>query len=221
MKLIHYRNIGYPKTGTNWLWLQLMNNKRVDARFAINYKEYKGRNLEHYKKLYEKYNVSVNLNTHTFCELKNDDHFEHPNNIGNHTTHITFIFRNFYEVLNSMFNMEKNRNQQFRLSQNEFKTSRVPYYFDIEKIFNYWKSCNIKFLFYDDLKKDPKQFYHDICDYIGIDRDYKSDIGIKFSTNVTEQLNFIDVDVIKYMNDNISKLEDLSKRKLSHWKKII
>ena len=70
MKNVHYRNIGFPKTGTTWLWSKLMQNPDVDCK--INHlnryqnKEFRAKTLSDYKKQYEKYVVSINFDTHIF-----------------------------------------------------------------------------------------------------------------------------------------------------------
>ena len=66
MKKVHYRNIGFPKTGTNWLWVQFMHHPQVDCKLESVYKEYRGTSIQSYKKLYERHDVSINLDTHVF-----------------------------------------------------------------------------------------------------------------------------------------------------------
>lgn len=221
MKKIHYKNIGYPKTGTNWLWLQLMNHPQVDAKFQIYRKEFVGKNLEEYKKVYEQYTVSINLETHVFANLRQNTHFTHPTRIHECATHLTLTFRNLYEVLNSMFNMERNRDINFKMTGPEFLQSQVKMYCDTKKIFEDWSECRlpIKYLFYDDLVSNPKAYMHEICRYIGLAPFYTQSMSKVFRTDKRENLVFEDENLIKYINDGISIIEDYTKRNLSHWKK--
>jgi hypothetical protein len=220
MKKIHYRNIGFPKTGTNWLWLQFYKHPLVDCKLGSNFKEYRGNSIESYKKSYEKYDVSVNLDVHLYDIHVPDDHYLNTNNIHEHTTHVTMILRNPYEVINSIYNMEKNRNVNYKLSQNEHIEKCYKTYSATNSIFNRWDSCKlpVKYMFYDDLKNDPENFFYDICDHIGLKRYYK-DIGIKFKTEINDPLTFDNSETIKYINTGISVIEDRLNRDLSHWKK--
>lgn len=220
MRKIHYRNIGFPKTGTNWLWVQLMRHPQVDCKLESNYKEYNVSNLALYKKLYEKYDVSINLDVHVYDRLLPENHHLSIEKIHEHTTHITMILRNPYEIINSMFNMEKNRNINYNLTPDEHINKCYKTYSDFTKIFSDWERCvlPVKYMFYDDLLNDPENYFYDICDYIGIKRHYK-DIGVKFKTEIKTPLTFDNDEIIKYINTGISVIEDRLDRDLSHWKK--
>lgn len=220
MKKIHYKNIGYPKTGTTWLFEQLRCHPQVDAKLRDFYKEFAGNNLEEYKNVYQEYNISVNCNPRVFTNLKAETHYEHPSRIHEYTTHLTVCFRNTYDILNSYFNMKKNLNPNFKMTEDEYILSEVELYRNTEQIFQYWQQCSlpIKFMFYDDLLNDPKQFLYDICDYIVIKRSYK-DIGVKFKTQINTPLSFDNTDIINYINESISVIENYTNRNLSHWKK--
>ncbi len=222
MKEIHYRNIGFPKTGTNWLWLQFMRHPLVDSKLGLIYKEHKANDLSSYKKTYENYNVSVNLDTHAF-HVNNDDYYASSKNIHEHTTHLTMILRSPYDVLNSMYNMEKNRNPNFKGTQEEYtnmNSNVVKLYSDFEKIFEYWSHSKVPvlYLFYDDLVTDPKQFMYTICEHIGIKPFCDPKKGITFQTDKKDPLVFDNQETIDYINKGISVIENRLGRDLSHWK---
>lgn len=222
MKKIHYKNLGFPKTGTNWLWLQLMKHPQIDGKLDINYKEYSAPDLSSYKKIYENFDVSVNLNTHTFHNVI-DDHFTSPKHIHEYTSHISMILRNPYDVLNSMYNMDKNRNPNFKSSKEEYTNSNsniVKMYSNFEFIFDFWKECKLPvlYLFYDDLVKEPKEFVHTICEHIGITPFYDPNRGVAFQTDKKDPLVFDNQESIDYINKGISVIEDRLGRELSHWK---
>lgn len=221
MKKIHYKNIGFPKTGTNWLWKQLMNHPEVDGKLNDIFKEHRGNNLESYCKIYKKYNTTVNLDVYTYnTSLTPINHHLAPNNIHEYTTHITMFLRSPYEVLNSMYNMEKNRNINFKISEKEFISKFFTTYSDFNKIFNDWDSCKIpvQYFFYEDLKNNPETFLYGICDYLGLKHHYK-DVGITFKTDIKVPLVFDNTEIIDYINRGISLVEERFKRDLSHWKK--
>lgn len=220
MKRIHYRNIGFPKTGTNWLWVQFSYHPEVDCKLDSNYKEYRGNSLDSYKKIYERYDVSVNLDTHAYAKGFPEGHYITPGKIHEHTTHLTMIFRNPYEVMNSMYNLEKNRNVNFKIGTDDYVLQTMKTYADTKTIFDDWNKSKVpvKYLFYDDLVADPKQYFFNICDHLGLNRYYR-DIGVKFKTEKNNPLTFDNQDAIKYINEGISVIEDTLHRDLSHWKK--
>lgn len=224
MKRIHFRNIGFPKTGTTWLWYQLISHPEVDAKINLIFKESLGRNLEEYKKPYEKYNVSMNLHTHTFNIDFPLNHYCLPELVSEYTTHVTFRFRNPYELLNSYYNYIKNTNPNATFTAKDYLTvdsGSVKMFCDVKKIFDNWNKCkaNFKYMFYDDLVNDPKKHMYEICEFLGINKFYDPKIKVKFKTDIKEQLIFDDKKLIKYINDNICVIEDTLKRDLSHWKK--
>lgn len=222
MRKIHYRNIGFPKTGTNWIWVQLMQHPLVDGKLNVSYKEHRDKDLMSYRKIYEKFDISVNLDTHVFYDMYDENYYARPENIHEHTTHITMILRSPYEVLNSMYNMERNRNPNIIHDKTEYTniSNIVKRYADFDHIFKYWDICKlpIKYMFYDDLVNDPKKFMHDICAYIGIKEFYNASKGITFPTDKKDPLVFDNIDAIDYINRGISVIEDKLGRDLSHWK---
>jgi hypothetical protein len=120
--------------------------------------------------------------------------------------------------------MEKNRNNNFTISKEDYANINNPsihLYCNTKKIFDDWANCKlpIKIMFYDDLKQDQQQFMFDICNYIGIKPFYNKNIDVAFKTDINEPLIFEDQQLISYINDGISVIEDYTKRDLSHWKK--
>lgn len=221
MRKIHYRNIGFPKTGTNWIWAQLYNHPQIDGRFDVAYKEFRGRDLSDYKKVYNNYNITYNLDTHIFTDNIKD--YLRPEHIHQYTTHLTMIFRNPYEVLNSMYNMDKNLNTHLSIDKKEYTNidcHRVKMYSDTKHIFEYWDNCKlpIKYMFYDDLQNDPKKFIYEICEHLGLKPFHNSKRGITFPTEKNNPLVFDNKDTIEYINRGISVIEDRLGRDLSHWK---
>lgn len=213
MKILHYRNIGFPKTGTTWLHTQFLYHPNIDCKPDLNDKEYIGNNKEDYIRKYERFNISYNLYTHLFRE---------PNKLY-YYTHLTFTLRNIYDLLNSYYNYIKNTNTNAKLNEESYlnlNDSNFLMFTDIEKIFEDWKEHNIKFLFYDDLVTDSKKYLYDICDYLNIPRYFdKRFIKPVFKTSIKEQLKFEDEKIVAKVNHAITIIEDKTQRDLSHWKK--
>jgi len=121
MKKIHYQNVGFPRTGTTWLWRSLIDNPAVfkvdnfslrlkTRKFALDNKEnsWQEDNVEkliddpsEYINIYSKYDVSMNFRPFTF--MISDAAIE---KIAEYTTHASIIIRNPYEVLDSFYNMQ-------------------------------------------------------------------------------------------------------------------
>lgn len=222
MRVVHYKNIGLPKTGTTWLSLQLSRNPFIDAQVDIHHKEYRPDTFTEYSNFYEKYDVSFNFDINAYMFQDDTNHYLRPENITDYTTHITMSLRNPYELLDSLYNFSLNRggSQDNKSSYTKIDGDILAKYFNYKKIFHYWSVCKlpIKYMFYDDLCNDPKQYVYDVCDYIGVGRFY-SNINFKLETDYKDPLVFDDSKVIDYINDSISVIEEKTNRDLSTWKK--
>jgi hypothetical protein len=74
-------------------------------------------------------------------------------------------------------------------------------------------------MFYDDMVDNPEKYIFDICEHIGIKPLYHAKMNRVFVTDKKDPLVFDNTSTIKYINENISAIEDKLKRDLSHWKK--
>ena len=224
MKKVHYRNIGLPKTGTTWLSLQLLRNPFIDYNLSSEFKEYRPNSYDSYIKLYKDFNISFNFDSQVFSKINDESHFNRPENIHKHTTHLSISLRNPYEILNSMYNMSRNINPNNTDDKTSYTTENgyhINLYCNMKEIFDYWSNCKltIKFLIFDDLKNDPKKYVLDICEYIGIQPFYDKKLTFQLTTKINDRLIFDSNKVISYINNSISIIEDKIKRDLSHWKK--
>jgi hypothetical protein len=211
MRELHYRNIGFPKTGTTWLWLQLMSHPEIDGKFDHSVKEFHTADKEKYNQKYLNFNKTVNLNTYAFLN---------PDQLTS-ATHLSFIFRNPYELLTSWFNYLKNTNPNIKMSAESylsFDNSNFKMFTNVSYIFDIIQRYDVKYFFYDDLKLDNKQFFYNICDFLGIKKIYDARIQHIFKTEIKEPLEF-SYEIKKYVNESIHKIEDFVKRDLSNWKK--
>ena len=221
MKQIHYRNIGYPKTGTTWLSLQLERNPFIDSRVGNVLKEFRPASFEEYKNLYKDYEISFNMDTNAFLFCPDENHYLRPENMHSYTTHITMSLRNPYDWLNSAYNFALKFNPKAsKESYLKINGHVFEHYINMAKIFDYWSRCKlpIKYLFYDDLCDDPKKYVHDVCSYIGVPA-YYSNISFRLKTEIKNPVVIEDRKIIDYINDSISLIEEKTNRDLSSWKK--
>jgi len=120
MKKIHYQNVGFPRTGTTWLWENLTNHpevfygdsfiKKLKAKRIINEEKenaWQGlfpdeliRDHTQYTSLYADYDISLNFSPWGF---KFSERL--IKKVSEYTTHASFTLRNPYEVINSYHNM--------------------------------------------------------------------------------------------------------------------
>jgi len=223
MKKLHYRNIGFPKTGTTWLWHQLMANPAVDAKFDGSMKEFNPSSVEEYQMHYNNYDVSVNLYTWAFV-TKNPKLFISPKRISEHATHLSISFRNPYELIDSWYNF-MNRHT-FKISKEDYlniNNDDFNHFTDMNKLFTNWDRAKLptKYMFYDDLVADEKNYIYDLCDFLEIARHYNPSQLKSNITNYKDPLSFTDKKIIDIINDGISTIEEKTKRDLSHWKRTL
>ena len=178
MKKIHYKNIGLPKTGTTWLWLQLSTHPDIDMfttntthqdprqpiysivngevipnRPCFTLKEQKYSSKEEYLNFYSKYDISLHFDTWFFKECFNDTK-SWQNEISRESSHVSVSLRNPYDLINSWYNfMGKKNGISGRIS-----LQRMPLAFhhltNYKNMFAELSSYTnkVKILFYDDMK---------------------------------------------------------------------
>jgi hypothetical protein len=233
MKKIHYRHIGLPKTGTTWLWLQLSTHPDIDffdkSRGLRGQQELLEKNslkeksfdsITEYENFYKEYDISLNFDTWFFSNIdpKITTNINTP--VADLATHISMSFRNPYDHLESWFNFYENKN----CTQSQFMNFTNKTFMELtnyKKIFDDWKSYKIKGMFYEDMIIDPKQYVKNVCDFLEIKEYYNVSSGrLKVrKTDYIEKLKWVNDDVIAYIDNQISYVEDFMHRDLSHWKK--
>jgi len=214
MHKVHYQNVGLPKCGTSWLWFALNRSKDLIGHPTLkeNSAQLREGQKEEYLNFYKNLDVSINFDpmTHT---LTNDRITE----ISEYTTHVSFILRNPYEILNSWFNGNRNKDMiasvrtQWEKQYNQIDELSIMRWSNFKNKFAVW--------YYDDLVAHPYQFYENACNWIGITPGPKSVIKIKSNvTKFSEQL-IHDRMTIRVINTRIDKLSNFLNKDLSHWKK--
>lgn len=124
MKEIHFQIVGFPRTGTTWLWNSLINNRKIFETTSFKEKSqlrekllkelkenvWQEQNLDlllkdssEYTEQYKKYNITLNFRPLTFLLGR-----QHIEKIAKYTTHAAIIMRNPYEILDSFYNMQIN-----------------------------------------------------------------------------------------------------------------
>jgi hypothetical protein len=105
MKKIHYVNLGYGRSGSTWLFDNLIKYPHIDycGIKENRYLEFSGYPMDEYIQYYLPYDVSLSfspgqvfLDSKQFCDLDRV------------TTHFSVLLRNPYEVCKSLYNQNYN-----------------------------------------------------------------------------------------------------------------
>jgi hypothetical protein len=245
MKKIHYKNIGLPKTGTTWLWLQLSAHPDIDM-FTTNQdptkplhkitatgeviptnplwkiKEKIFPSKEEYLNFYSTYDISLNFDT-WFANEAFIDTSSWQNEIIKESSHISVSLRNPYEVVSSWYNFFEKKNNSNHENFPKLIHPGFCYLTTYKTMFEQLAPCKdkVKILFYDDIKNDHEKYLKEVYDFIGLSYNYYPMFGNKIMgpTVYHDPLTITDEGVIMHINENICRIEDFTHRDLSHWKK--
>jgi hypothetical protein len=235
MKSVHYQNVGFPRSGTTWLWKSLINNPKIfksnnfvkTRNFVINNKEprFKKWTTEHIEnripkdttpiiEKYREYDISMCFNAFDFLCNK-----EEISRIESYTTHVSLTLRNPFETVSNFHAYTR-----IVLPEGEQSKYTVDYLidkFDFANTVEKWLLFKNKFkiLVYDDLLKDSNNYYKEVCDFIGVESNNcipEKNVN-SIVTPEYKPIIFTDEQTIK-LNSHIDKLSDLIKRDFTHWK---
>lgn len=239
MKKIHYQNVGFPRTGTSWLWQSLTNHPEVfkstsflnvlkTKNFILENKEPKfsewtdeiienriPQDVTPIIKKYSAYDISLCFNTFDFLCAPDE-----ISRIANYTTHASLTIRNPFEIVSSYYAYSR-----FILSeekQNMFTIDYLINLFDFSNTVERWLSFENKFkiLVYDDLLNDQTMYYKEVCNFIGIEPHINVSEkinSISYFTDNYSQLNFTKEQTV-LLNAHIDKFSILLDRDFTHWK---
>jgi hypothetical protein len=235
MKSVHYQNVGFPRSGTTWLWKSLINNPKIfksnnfvkTRNFVINnkeprFKKWTTENIENripndttpIIEKYREYDISMCFNTFDFLCNK-----EEISRIESYTTHVSLTLRNPFETISNYHGYTRIVLPEG--GQSKYTVDYLIDIFDFSNTVEKWLLFKNKFkiLVYDDLLKDSPNYYKEVCDFIGVESN--NCIPEKnVNTIVTPEYKpiiFTDEQTIQ-LNSHIDKLSDLIKRDFTHWK---
>ena len=232
MKQIHYQNIGFPRSGSTWLWESLVKHPKVfkstniikTRNFTNSSKEPRfGRwttekiinriplDVNPIKDKYMDYDISMCFNQFDFlCNA------EEISRIAEYTTHASLVIRNPFEVTSNYFAYA-----QYNFP-NRHTIPQLIDMFDFSNTVEKWIPFKNKFkvFVYDDLLADQDAFYNSVCDFIGIEPNKSVPNRVNSINDYMtgyEQVTYTD-EQIATLNGHVDKLSGLLNRDFSHWK---
>lgn len=216
MKKLHYVHIGFPFTGTTWLYENLKRHESVDYKLIKEFTMFTlDKDNDVYFKEYEGCNVSFNLNTNDY-ELP-DEIIRHRNS---YITHCGVSVRNPFERLEGWANFNKPRANGQTTEEwldARFNEGFTDYVTPIKR----WLSlCDkpMHYMVFDDLLHDDQTYFDSLLDHVGLEKGMEV-LHQKYNwrpRNIKFELSAEQVDTV---NKHIDELSDFMNRDFSHWKR--
>jgi len=239
MKKVHYQNVGFPRSGTTWLWHSLINHPEIfksttpikTRNFVLENKEPRFKRWTSEKienripkdvtpiiEKYKDFDISLCFNTFDYqCTT------EEISRIEEYTTHASITLRNPFETVSNYY-AYINNNYSFPPDERELYT--VDYL--TNKLFNFsntverWLNFKNKFkvFVYDDMEADQNEFYKNVCNFIEVEPNKSVPNKINSISSYIDNyspVKFTD-DQSMVLNNHIDKLSTLLNRDFTHWK---
>lgn len=213
MKTIHYLHFGMPRTGTTWLFDQLINHPTVDYNGIKEHRFFiaNGTPILEYIDYYKSFNISINMNPLNWT-MDNQLLLE----LDSFVTHYSIGFRNPYTCLNSWFNFKNFKNHRLDFFVKEQLELNMADYKKILKRIKDHVGKQILVLIYDKLIVDPIGYLNTVTDHLGISN-HRTPTLIPINTSTEKQkLQFTDKEVI-IINNLINNFSDYIDKDLTHW----
>jgi hypothetical protein len=215
----HLLHIGMPRSGTTWLWHNVL--PALDESARISKKEndilFSTANIATYQKHFNQYQISANMNPNIW--MLDTSIIQDLNNC---TTHVSMTFRNPFDFANSFLNLIndgiKTQNSPTDFVDFLIESNSLSY----ATVWQRWSSNyygKIKFFLFDDLISNSKKFCYDIYNFYELDTKLISSNVVNQKINVNKQcmtINFSknQIDCINNEINNFSKLTNIC---LDHW----
>lgn len=209
----HIVNIGFPKTGTDWLWSHAGFGPLSAKENRILMQEL---DFDKYIKHYSQYRVSANFQTNLWHVDREIINFVHQ-----HATHITIILRNPFDFVQSYFDWIY-VGQEPQSLLNHIVYSGFMQYRDIV---DRWNTNDNRFqmFFFDDLENNPFKFFQDYMAFcqIPVEQNKNINYNVKINANrkTTKAKLKFSADQVNFINNQVDRFQPLVNRDLTHWKR--
>jgi hypothetical protein len=207
----HIVNIGFPRTGTTWLWelaeFEPRDKENNILTTSLNFSQY----IDYYKK----YQISANFQTNLWCVDREIIKFVHQ-----HATHISVILRNPFDFIERYVDWI-HTDEDIETLTDYIVTSGFVKYCDIV---DRWSTTNAKFqiFFFEDLERDPFNFFKEYMNFCQIPIAKNKDIDYTLKVNANKKQNKIKLkftnNQINFINREIDQFQSIVDKDLRHWK---
>ena len=210
----HIVNIGYPRSGTGWLWWHTGFEPRHNKEDKILMTSI---DFEEYINYYKQYKVSANFQPNLITVDTDIIKF-----VQTHATHISLIVRNPYDFVERYFDFIDNRSPSDLI--NFIVYEGLLNYYDIVQR---WQHGSQKFelFFFEDLEFDPTGFYKNYMSFCNEPISIAKFSNIDYTKKINANPKFKKVKIefepaqINYINNEIDRFQLLVNKNLSHWKR--
>lgn len=216
MPNIHYINFGTAKTGTTWLYRQLLKNQDIASSMRDKDKE-PPMELVSDQKAYVDYFNNTPFSVNFQPNLWMLDSYQ-LNWLETVQTHCSIIFRNPFDIIDSYYNFWVSRS---RMNPNAIKTGddfveSFGEYFQYSKILKRLPK-NVHVMIYDNIKNNPVEAIDSLFKYLEIPR-LPITLETINATNKTKSLTFSD-NAVKVLNCHIVEFQECISTNVLGWMK--
>jgi hypothetical protein len=235
MKKAHFQYVGYPRSGSTFLYRVFQQHNLLQECTNSFVKEFRCDNIDEYKSQYLKFDYSINMHASVLL-LRNKQYICETDTV---TDKFFACIRNPYEVVSSGYALWNGH----PVSQPAI--SRIGDCVGNIKFFQDLISKPFRIFYFDDLVGNENVFVNEICEFLDIDvpnvnfdnilkhssKEVYHDINTLGSTDVLNgkltvrnqneivpEYNFGQQE-IEYFNNKILELEQYLDRDFSHWKR--
>ena len=221
MKKIHLLNIGYPKSGTSWIWEHFCKLPEISIPMEKENKRFfSGQPLENYIACYNKWDMTGNFFTYNFAL----DRYRLKQLSSIDTARASFILRHPVDLAWSLYFFLKIDQSQTTFPEYCIQLLDQSWFFSAHKIINRWQEQfgeRFHIFYYEDFVKDNKQFFSVFCQEM-LDLDCNT---IEFNNTLINSTNYcgqhkpyIGPVLTNRFNMHIEELQKVVDKDLSHWR---
>jgi hypothetical protein len=219
MKHKHILNIGYPKSATSWLWMQLTDQSWFSCpREKENYDLIQGVPVSEYEKDYLNFNITANFSTINYCL----DRYIINQLSQNKNIVVTIILRNPFDYYWSFYNFTKNKSNNNNYSDTLKNLFDQGWFAGFSKIIDRWKQYfgNDRFFIflYDEICNDPKKFVLNYCDQLKLPEVNKISERKINVTEYTSDNRYLNDLIVEKTNQEIDNIQSRISFDIQHWK---
>jgi hypothetical protein len=235
MKIAHFQYVGYPRSGSTFLWRVFQHQDQLQHCATSVVKEFEASNSQSYQDNYMNFDYSINMNAGTLIK-RSQQQLQMSNAV---TDRYFLCLRNPFEVVESVFA------QWNGVSLPDSLVYRIAECADNLNFFQQHINRPFKIFYFDNLVQNSDAFVKNICDYLEISTPVvdlskilkHSSKEVYHDINITESIYKINNPMkirtknellpqyifsnqeIEYFNQQIVALENYLERDFSHWKR--